>query len=365
MRKQGVQVSNKWAARIFVGVLALLLPGCDRRDITYYLESELYIHADWRACTLDPSEEGHGATTIFFTDDGTARQVLMGTRQAETVRLPPGNYHAILFNRSPEGFGTIRFTGDTFDTYTASVRQVETRTDPGTRQVTRVLLNSPEDVAADIVTGFVVTETMLGNYSQESVMNRSSKEGGSGTRGDATTRDGFTRAEESDPERYTLRFMPLKLTLRITITIHLEGINNLRSATGIIDGVSESIRLGSGEPSPATAAQCYTLDHVAYDAGSPFNGTLSGEFNVFGFDLGNEHTLTLRYLLIDGVTTVEHTYRAMPRVSEDGNGELVIGIHVAPPEKLPTVKPEGSPDSGFDADVDEWGEPEEEEIPLS
>lgn len=326
----------------------LLLSGCERRDITYYLESELYIHADWCACALNPLEEGHGATTMVFTDDGIARQVLMGTREAETVRLPQGNYHVILFNRSPDGFGTIRFTGDTFDTYTASVRQVETRTDPDTRQVTRMLLNSPEEVAADIVTGFVVTESMLGNYSQESAMNRN--------RG--------TRAEESDPERYTLRFMPLKLTRRVTIAIHLDGINNLRTATGIIDGVSESIRLSSGEPSPTTAVQCYALSDIAYDKDSPFNGTLSGEFNVFGIDLKNEHTLTLRYLLVDGKTTVEQTYQVVPRVTEDGNGELTIEIHVASPEELPTVKPEGDTDSGFDADVDEWGDPEEEEIPL-
>ena len=330
-------------------LLVSLLTACDRRDITYYLESELYIKADWYASGLPPAEEGHGATTVIFTDECTARQVLMGTRESETVRLPEGNYHAILFNRSPDGYGTIRFTGDTFDAYTASARQVETRTDPDTRQVTRVLLNSPEELAVDRQTGFTVTEAMLGNYSEESAMNRGRQ----------------TRAEESDPECYTLRFMPQKLTRRVTIAIHLNGINNLRSATGTIDGVSESICLGTGQSSPTTAAQLFALDDRAYDEGSPFHGTLSGAFNVFGFDMEHEHKLVMRYLLVDGITTVEQIYNAMPRLSQDENGEPVIEIHVTSPEELPTVKPEGDPDSGFDADVDEWGDPEEEEIPLN
>ena len=48
-------------------------------------------------------------------------------------------------------------------------------------------------------------------------------------------------------------------------------------------------------------------------------------------------------------------------VVEDGT--LLIRIRLTA-KKLPEVKPEGVPDSGFDVTVDEWGDPEEEELPV-
>lgn len=363
MSDKRLVISDKRAA-LWVGVrllLLLLLCGCERREITYYLESELEIRADWSASLLDEDEERFGATTVFFpvdvapsTKGGDTRQVSMGTRESEKTRLPEGTYHAIIFNRSPEGFASIRFTGDTFDTYTASARQVETRTDPDTRTVTRVLLSTPEELAADLLTGFTVTEGMLGNYSETSPMNR-----GRSTAGDAT------RADESDPERYTLRFTPRKLTLRVTVDIHLEGIHNLRSVVATLDGVSESILLCVRQPSTPDAVQQFELSTIAYDEGSPFNGTLSGEFNVFGIDTEGAHTLRLKMLLVDNKTVVEQALPVRAEVKDDGSGNIVIVIHGESAEPLPNVKPEGDPDSGFDAGVDGWGDPVEKEIPLN
>lgn len=338
-------------------VLLLLMTGCDRRDITYYLESELYIRADWCECQLPDEEERHGATTVVFAAGGTTvRQVLMGTREKENVRLPEGMYHAIIFNRSLDGFTSICFTGDTFGSYTAGVRQIETRTDPETRAETRVILASPEELAADVLEEFTVTEAMLGNYSEESAMNRNPAR--------AAGDNHSTRAEEADPERYTLRFMPHKLTRKVKVEIHLEGIHNIRSAVGTVDGVSESVLLSLAQPSPATARQQFVPAEITYDPGSPFNGTLYGEFNVFGMDLEMLHTLTLDILLVDNKTRVQQTLQGMAEETMDGNGEIVIVINLASPEPLPNVKPEGDPDSGFDADVEEWGDPEENEIEM-
>lgn len=332
----------------------LLLASCERRDITYHLESELYIRSDWQQSLLPDGEEHHGATTVVFSPDGKGgKMMLMGTREQESVRLPQGTYHAVIFNRSPDGFASIRFTGETFESYTASARQVETRTDPDTRAVTRVLLTTPEELAADVVTGFTVTEGMLGNYSGTSPMNR-----------DRVAGNTATRAEESDPERYTLRFMPRKLTHKVMVEIHIEGINNLRSTVATIDGVSESVLLCTGQPSPPDAVQQFDLPDITYDKGSPFNGILSGEFNVFGINTAGEHTLKLRMLLVDNKTVVERTLPAKAEQRDDGGGEIRILIHVSEPEPLPTVKPEGDPDSGFDADVEEWGDPQESELPI-
>ena len=358
---------------VFCLCLSLCLSSCDRRELTYYMESEIGVLADWSASGLDEGEAGHGATTMFFSDaDGSHHtSLLMSTREYEEVRLPEGGFHAVIFNRSPEGFGNVTFRGDTYETMQACARQVETRTDPETRAVTRVIVSTPEDLASDVIEGYTVTEAMLGNYSTEEYRNnkrnlllsrnagdKDAESGGNYTRG------GDTRAEETDPERYLVRLAPLKLTQRIRVKAIVEGVNNVRSAVGLLEGVSEGVSLSTGQPIPGTVTQQFTMADIKYDEGSPFNGTLSGEFNVFGFDRSAPHKLTLKTLLVDNKTVVNQTFDVTARDVAEQDGTLTLYIEIAS-EKLPDVKPEGDPDSGFDATVDEWGDPIESDIPMN
>lgn len=39
--------------------LSLCLAGCDRRELTYYMESEIEIHADWSESGLDDEEAAY------------------------------------------------------------------------------------------------------------------------------------------------------------------------------------------------------------------------------------------------------------------------------------------------------------------
>ena len=144
----------------------------------------------------------------------------------------------------------------------------------------------------------------------------------------------------------------------------MNSINNVRSVVATIDGVAESITLCDRQSSEPVAVQQFELSDITYDEESPFNGTLSGEFNVFGIETTTLRTLRMNILLVDNKTVIEQTIQGKARETTDGNGELIISIDVDAPQTLPDVKPEGDPDSGFDADVDDWGDPEENEIPL-
>lgn len=342
--------------------LCLTFSSCDRRDITYYMESEITVKADWGASLLPDEEHGYGASTHFFPQTGSVenKQLLMGDHRQEVIRLPEGVYHAVLFNRSVSGFGSIAFRGDTYEAFEAYARQVETRTDPQTRVVTRVIIATPEELAADVAEGFEVTEYMLGNYGTEEYINsRNQRNGDIGTK----SAGGDTRAEETDPDRYVIRFTPLKLTTRVRVCAIVPGVNNIRSAVGLLDGVSEGVYLSTGQPTPGTVTQQFTMGDIRYDEGSPFNGTLSGEFNVFGLDRTTPHRLTLKILLVDGVTVVEQTFDVTARDVTEEDGTLTLYIEITS-QRLPDVKPEGDPDSGFDATVDEWGDPIESVLPT-
>lgn len=316
----------------------IILSSCDRRELTYSDEAEITLAADWSKAGLSEQEGRYGATAIFYpTDGGTPLTVLMGDRSRKTVRLKEGRYNIILFNRSFDDFGNIAFRGtDAHHTLEAYARNVQTykEMDGG-----KVATDSPDELAADCVEGFEVTSGMLGNY------------GGSPTR------------STDNPSACQLCFTPRKLTKEITATIHIKGMNNIRSATCTLGGVSESVFLATGRASERTMTQQFGLDKKDYLPGSLTEGTMSATFSVFGFDEDILHEVHFKAQLVDGKTEfVEKLDDIKVNVSEDSEGTVRITIDVTCGETIPTVKPEGS--SGMDADVDGWDEEENKDIDI-
>lgn len=331
-----------------VFVLLLLSTACERRELTYFEEAEINVEVDWSRSGL--SENGYGATAMFYPADGSSpMKVLMGDREYTTVRLREGLYRVLVFNRSHDDFGSISFYGNNFYNFRAEAKQVDTRVDTETKVETRVIVDAPEELASDALEEFEVTEAMLGNYKNKNPGCKSSPD----------SRD----AEETDPDRYVIHFIPEKLTRRVLVEIRIPGLNNLRSAVGLIGNVSEGVYPATDQPSEETVTQQFTFDKMEFDEGSPFDGTISGSCNVFGFDRSLPHQLTLETLLADGKTRTEETFDTEPEYILQENGDILIRIRLTA-KKLPDVKPEGVPDSGFDVIVDEWGDPEESEIPL-
>lgn len=341
---------HEWCALLFF--LMLTLSSCERRELTYYEVSEIAVTADWSNSGLNEDEQQHGATTIFYPRDGGEPKIFrMGDRSGEVVRLPMGVYDVVIFNRSFDDFGNISFRGtDSYHTLEACARKMETRRDNISRTETRTIVSSPDELAAGTLEGFTVTEDMLGNYSQT-------------TYGRATP----SRAAENAPDEntYTIRLRPKKLTREVVAVLHIEGLNNIRVATCRLDGVAESVFLASGEVAAHTVTQEFTPSDMAYAPGSPFDGTLKGTFEVFGLRASGNHHLHLDALLVDGKTVYTDDYDRV-KVEEKENGEGTVSLHVnVTTEKIPDVKPEGGSGSGFEVDVDGWGEDIGVDIPIN
>lgn len=320
------------------------LASCERRELTYYTESEFEIRVDWSGSKLGAEDANNGATAIFYPrDGGSPVTVLLGDRNSGKVRLRAGCYDALVFNRSFSDFGSIDFRGDSYLDLEACAHHIETRIDPATRSQTRVIVGSPEKIAADRMEGIEVTEDMLGNYSP-SVQARN-------------------RSLSDADDGFTLYFSPRCLTREIKVVVNVTGLNNVRSAMGVLAGVSESVCLSTGRASGETVTQQFELDEKVFTGGSPFNGTLTGRFNTFGFEPGVSRKLTLKALLVDGVSRIEETFDVAAREVEEADGLIVLYIEVnASP--IADVKPEGGSDSGFDADVEDWGDEQDHDIPL-
>ncbi|MCD8182866.1 MAG: DUF5119 domain-containing protein [Bacteroides sp.] len=317
-------------------ICGALFSSCERRELTYSDEAEVTLTADWSKAGLSEREGRYGATAVFYPMDGSAPiTVLMGDRSRKTLRLKEGRYNVVLFNRSFDDFSKIAFRGtNAHHTLEAYVKNTQTKeADSG-----KVAMDSPDELAADCVEGFEVTTDMLGNYTPA------------------------TRSTENQA-LCQLCFTPRKLTKEITATIHIKGINNIRTVTCTLGGVSESVFLASGKPSERTMTQQFELGSPVYQPGSQTEGTLSATFSVFGFDESIPHDAIFKAQLVDGKTEFEEELKNMKvNVSEDGEGAVSITIEVACYETVPTVNPESS--SGMDADVDDWDEKDNEDIDV-
>ena len=147
--------------------------------------------------------------------------------------------------------------------------------------------------------------------------------------------------------------------------MNINGVSNIRSAKCVISGVPSSLFLHDGSPGDAGHSQEFTLGDPVLHAGSFTDGYQETTVNVFGFDKNVPHKIRITALLVDGKTVVEQTVTGLEITErEDADGTLQLYIDGQAPETIPDVKPEGSMDSGFGAEVDEWGEEKNEDILL-
>ena len=326
-----------FAAHLSVLLSALLLLcACERRELTYYTESEISVAVDWSRAGLE-AEKDYGATLIIYSHNETDPYVvLMGERESATVRLPSGKYDAVVFNRSFDDFGALAFRGqEKLETFEAYARKVETRSQ------TRVIVSSPERLAG-IHIDFVVTDNMLGNY--------------------APTRSGDPDCPQ---DKCRIKLMPLPLTREVKVILNVKGLQNVREAQCTLQGVPLSIFMYNGQPGNEIGGQEFSVGDPNFVPGSISDGTLTGNVNTFGIQKDASYGLKIKALLVDGKTVIEQTItNAVAKEETDEQGNSVLFLEVNVPDPFPDVKPEGSTDSGFDADVDDWEKEENVDIEI-
>lgn len=342
-RQKNIRTNFSLSVLLF---FCLSLLSCDRRELTYYEVSEISLSIDWSESGLDEKEGNYGATAIFYPrGGGEPHTFLLGDRSGDLVRLPEGVYDVLVFNRSFTDFSNIAFRGNEgYRTLEAYARKIETRQDGSTRTI----VSPPDELAVATLEGFAVTEDMLGNYSHTSY--------------GRTARAAAEGSAEDSP--FSIRLTPRKLTREVVAVLHVEGLNNIRSVVCRIDGVAESVFLATGEASAHTVTQEFTPVDPQFTPGSPFNGTITGTFEVFGFNSSAEHSLHIDALLVDGKTHFTGDYDRV-KVTEQDNGEGVLILRVeVNTGKVPDVKPEGGSGSGFDVDVNGWGDEVNTDFPI-
>ena len=161
-----------------------------------------------------------------------------------------------------------------------------------------------------------------------------------------------------------IHLAPQKMTRKIIATFHIKGLNNIRSLTCRLDGVSESVFLATGKPSANTVIQEFVPSTYQFTPESPADGTISGTFEIFGLHTGSEHRIYIDALLTDGKTHFTESYDNVEVTeTDDGQGTTTLRIEVNT-GKIPDVEPETGSGSSFDVDVNGWENDINTDIPV-
>ena len=348
-------------------ILCLLLFSCERRPLIDREDSvnyaEVTLEFDWSLAGMSPT----GMSAIFYPTDGGTPVIHKTGDLVSTVRLRRGTYHIVGFNYSFDEFDGILFRGtdhyETIEAYASPLSDVTTRA--GTK-VTGVTAH-PDILAVDRLEGFEVTQEMI-TQTNELVRSRQ-----------AQVRAAVTQTTNVDTRAPAhIVFTPVRVVAPGYVKVHLKGLHYVRSAQGVVTGLSESYFLGSGKSSPVSCSMVFNFASPAYYEGSNTNGTLEGAFSTFGLLPGDvaatraegRYGLLFSSVLIDKDRTPFEQYfdvTGVIRQEVDVNLnillrlDLEVGVSETPGDDTPTIEvPKVQPEDGgaFDVNVGNWGEEE-------
>lgn len=330
--------------RAWLLLLLLQLCSCERRPMVEPEESvayaEISVRFDWALARMNPT----GMTAIFYPTDGGKAVVHKTGDNPSTVRLRPGTYHVVGFNYSFDEFDGILFRGtDRYETIEAYAQPLPDLTTRAGTAVTDVVAH-PDVLATDYREAFDVTPEMVAQ----------------------------TNATRAAAAQVVLT--PLRVTAPGYVTIHLKGLNYIRSANGVITGLSRSVFLAGRQPSTLPCALAFGFTRPTYYSGSKVNGTLEGTFTTFG--MLPPQVADARYgLLFSSVLTdkeqtpFEQRFDVTGAIRQEMDVNLNIllrlnlelGMSQTPGDDTPTIEvPKVEPEVGgaFDVDVSGWGDEE-------
>ena len=365
-----------------VVVLLFVASSCDRRplEVMEPTKAQVLLNVDW----ITSFGYKPNGMTVMIWGDGWEKPYTTSTNNVDQVQLDldPGHYRMIVFNKSFDEFGSLKFT-DTDSFENIAVRGADiTQYKNGKWDEDVTYMADPEEIGC-AVDEFDITDEMLLHqvtfYPYEKWIDLRF----SNTRWMVNANGDFYTSVEVKPQ-----------ITKFNIWVNIEGREYLRSLTGSISGMADGFYMSQVWRTTDERQMLLEPDKwvVTTESHPKGPGLMYYSINVFGLPHGKEfvedrtpdsNILTLQATLIDGSTRTftfdvgnSIEYRAVESVIDanitteidadlllellmDLNLDLDIDI------ELPEVEPESSQtSSGFDAHVEPWDEGETVDIGL-
>jgi len=163
------------------------------------------------------------------------------------------------------------------------------------------------------------------------------------------------------------------------VTVRVYGIHNLRAARGGISGMAEGVNLSTGRGTSGSVSHVLETWSVSRDSDDKTKGNVYTSYRCLGLpDRETRSSIfTISFLLVDGKTVCDYGFQVGDRIEVDDilkRLKLSIGIDGNEPQEpsmnadpdrpviLPDVIPTG--ESGFTADLEDWGDTQLIDVPV-
>lgn len=335
---------------------------CEHKELCFYHPhtAPVRVNVDWSLFTM---EEPTGMTAYAYPlneDDVDYYRFITHNLDYITLDLEAGKFHTLVFNQSESEFGTIEFA-DLEDYSSAQVRVVQVKSNWYASKAPQTKVGSePEWFATGSAENVEVTEAMVQTAEDEYLANH----------------QGIITRADSRSVNDVATVTPISVIKQVEFNIYAEGLYNLRSARGALEGMAEGCRLSNGAPTANQVAHTMDTWSVSTLPNDPASGYIKTVLSTFGLPEGHggtadENKFQLSLLLVDNETILTYEYHIgdiLAAFNEmdglDGEIQKVV-VNLELPERLPDVMPMGGSGGGFDADVEDWGDEIETIIPIS
>lgn len=326
---------------VLVTAVSVLLSSCER-DPLYYLGRtpvNVVVNMDWRNLGVAPE----GASIYFYPEGGgqtwsfTTNSVL-----STMVQVPSGYYTVMVFNRTPDEYGTMHFRAMDSVSDACAVLDFRYSSWAGASDTVGHTVYEPETIVSGRTDHFYVHDII------ESVRDTLSEWG--------------YRID-------TVDVTPQQFVMTGTVRVRVNGIHNAKSSRAYLTGMGGAVRLVPRTTCDSLCTHTPESWSLSRDAADYTKGYLVSEFRCFGLpdtyrqmkDKANNR-FHIEVLLVDNKTVIKKDWEVGDLIIEYPQ-ELRLTLDVSALD-LPDVPPEGGTESGFDVTIDDWDDPDDVDIPL-
>ena len=347
---------------IICGVMVMtILASCERRELTYdyYPYHDIEVNVDW---SKFKGEKPTGVSVWVYPQDGSKALQFRSTNVDKVkIHAPKGTHDIVVFNQIPIDFGTIDFR-ETDKLSTLQVFATKDESQPWyKRSEGELVLRQPEAFATNIHRNLVITQEMV---DKSWAMH-------------TNTKPQDVAAITDSTHTTALYVTPTMATKRVKVKIGVKGIHNLRSLRAAIKQMSAGYNINERIENNVHSTSLLT---EWKSSGGYGKGYITTEYDVFGFadqqptskaaDYKKwKGTIFIEALLVDNKTVKTFNIPIDGAIMVNlltGQIDILIDISIDEDKDLdlPDVKPEGGSSGGFDAEVENWDEEENVDLPV-
>jgi len=340
-----------------------LFTSCEHKELCYKHPhtTEVRVDVDWSRFTRYETPTGMTLMLYPQSSHGSVVTHLTNTTSQAILTLPADRYHLLVFNQSISEFGSVTFKDLDKQATAVVVANDYTSRWYKARNESEKVVTSPEWLGVGNFSDAEVTQAMI----------------------DAEV-EAMLRAGTGSILPTIASIMPVNIVSTVKLTLHIRGIQNLRSARAALNGMAEGYLLTSMRPTKGKVTHLMEEWTMKRDEADPTMGVIETSFTCFGLPEGHQSTagenqLSISLLLVDNKTIQEFSFNVGdqfilddpstmntgPESRQQGaEVSLEIMLDFDTDITLPDVQPEGGSSGGFDAEVEDWGDEEEYELNI-